>query len=335
MQYFKNSLIVTALGLFLALYMGGVSALYIVALLAILEISLSFDNAVVNVKVLETMEVKWQKRFITFGIPIAIFGMRFLFPILIVALASGMSIGDTFSLALNSPDSYHSKLVEVEELIFAFGGSFLLMVFLNFLFDTEREEKWIKSIENSKLVMKMSQISSMQMFLVVGMGAILFVATLFSNTLSYEVTVAYFMGVALYSLIASLDDLFNVNGVRSGIMGFLYLEMLDASFSFDGVIGAFSLSSNIFIIMIGLGIGAMFVRSLTIYMLEKKTLTEYRYLEHGAHYAVLALALIMLIKIFFHIDEMIVGTIGIAFIATAIYQSIQENKRMLTVKANN
>ena len=335
MHYFRNSLLVTIVGLLLALYIGGASALYIVALLAVLEISLSFDNAVVNVKVLETMEVKWQKRFITFGIPIAIFGMRFLFPILIVAVASGLGIFDTFNLAFTDPDSYHSQLIEVEALIFAFGGSFLLMVFLNFLLDDEREEKWIKRIENSKLVIKMSKISKIQMLIVMVLGIILYIGTLFSTELTYEVTVAYLMGVLLYSLIASLDDLFNVNGVRSGIIGFLYLEMLDASFSFDGVIGAFSISSNIFIIMIGLGIGAMFVRSLTLYMLAKKTLTEYRYLEHGAHYAIVALALIMLIKIFFHIDEMIVGTVGISFIAVSIYHSIQANKRSIAVKANN
>ncbi|HIO95776.1 MAG TPA: DUF475 domain-containing protein [Campylobacterales bacterium] len=111
------------------------------------------------------------------------------------------------------------------------------------------------------------------------------------------------------------------------MMGFLYLEVLDASFSFDGVIGAFALSGDIFIIMIGLGIGAMFVRSLTLYMLEKKTLTEYRYLEHGAHYAILALAVIMLSKIFIHINEVIVGTVGISFIAVAVYHLIKANKK--------
>ena len=328
MQYFKNSLIVTALGLVLALYLGGASALYIVALLAVLEISLSFDNAVVNVKVLETMEVKWQKRFITFGIPIAIFGMRFLFPIIIVALASGMGVVDTFALALHEPESYHSKLMDVEQLIFAFGGSFLLMVFLSFLFDMEREEKWITSIEDSKLVKKMGQISKIQMVLVIGIGIILFLVTWLGSSFNYEVTVAYFMGVTLYSLIASLDDLFNVNGVRSGIMGFLYLEMLDASFSFDGVIGAFALSSDIFIIMLGLGIGAVFVRSLTLLMLKEKTLSEYRYLEHGAHYAILALSIIMLLKIFVPINEIVVGTVGVIFIAVATYHSIVANKKV-------
>ena len=327
MEHFKSSFIVTALGLALALYIGGISALYIVTLLAVLEISLSFDNAVVNAKVLETMESKWQERFITWGMIIAVFGMRFVFPIVIVAIASGLGVWETLILALNQPHEYHTTLVSVEKLIFAFGGSFLLMVFLSFIFDTDREEKWINSIENSKVVEKMGRVSSANMMISITIGLIIT-----STTTSYEIALAYFTGVLLYSLIASLDEFFNTNGVRSGLMGFLYLEILDASFSFDGVIGAFALSSDIFIIMIGLGIGAMFVRSLTIYMLRNKTLTEYRYLEHGAHYAILVLAIIMLVKIFFHIDEIIVGTIGITFIAVSAYHSIKANRLPVAIK---
>ncbi len=327
MEHFKSSFIVTALGLGLALYIEGLSTLYIVALLAILEVSLSFDNAVVNAKVLETMEVKWQERFITFGIPIAVFGMRFVFPIIIVSIASGLGVWETFNLALNAPETYHQTLLSVEKLIFAFGGSFLLMVFISFILDTDREEKWISTIEDSKLLEKMGRVSSINMMISITIGLILT-----SITMNYQIAIAYFTGILLYSIISSLDDIFNSNGVRSGIMGFLYLEVLDASFSFDGVIGAFALSSDIFVIMIGLGIGAMFVRSLTIYMLRNKTLAEYRYLEHGAHYAILILAIIMLLKIFFHIDEIIIGTVGIAFIAISAYNSIQANKR--AVKTN-
>jgi len=323
MQHFRSSMAIAVIGLVLGFYIGGFEALYIVALLAVLEVSLSFDNAVVNVKVLETMDVKWQKRFITFGIPIAVFGMRFLFPIFIVAIASGLSLFDTFNLALNEPMSYKETLHSVEELIFAFGGSFLLMVFLNFIFDKDREEKWIEIIENSKLIDRMGELSSIQMIIATIVGL-----TLIFATKNYEIALAYFTGVLLYSIIASLDDLLGMNGVRNGIMGFLYLEVLDASFSFDGVIGAFALSSDIFIIMIGLGIGAMFVRALTLFMLEKKTLSEYRYLEHGAHYAILALAIIMLVKIFTPIDEIIVGTVGVTFILVATLHSIKVNKKV-------
>lgn len=321
MEHFRSSIVITLVGLVLGFYIGGLEALYIVALLSVLEISLSFDNAVVNVKVLETMEPKWQERFITYGIPIAVFGMRFLFPIVIVAIASGLGLWETFNLAFNDAKGYHAKLVSVEKLIFAFGGSFLLMVFLNFLFDTKRKEKWIVPLEDSRILRGMGKISSIQMLISMSIGQ-----TLVFITADYKIALAYFTGVVLYSLIASLDDFFDTNGVRSGVMGFLYLEVLDASFSFDGVIGAFALSSNIFIIMIGLGIGAMFVRSLTLYMLKQKTLDEFRYLEHGAHYAILVLAIIMLIKIFYHVDEMIIGTVGIAFIAAATYHSIKANR---------
>ena len=148
-----------------------------------------------------------------------------------------------------------------------------------------------------------------------------------SVTGDYRIAVAYFSGMLLHSVIGSLDDLLSTDGVRSGIMGLINLEILDASFSFDGVIGAFALSTDIFIIMIGLGIGAMFVRSLTLYLVEKKTLTEYRYLEHGAHYAIIALAVIMIIEIFHEVDEIVTGSIGVAFIGLAFLHSILENKK--------
>ncbi len=322
MKHFRSSIIITVIGLVAALYLGGFYAMYITALLAILEVSLSFDNAVVNAKVLDTMEPIWQERFITYGIPIAVFGMRFVFPIIIVAVAGGLGVFETFNLALNDPKTYQSTLESVDKLIYAFGGSFLLMVFLGFLFDEDREEKWIKIIEHNKVVNKVGTINNIEIMIATAIGLVLI-----SLTNNAGVAMAYFSGVLLYSIIASLDELLSTDGVRSGIMGFLYLEVLDASFSFDGVIGAFALSSDIFIIMIGLGIGAMFVRSLTLYFVEKKTLTEYRYLEHGAHYAILALALIMLSKMFFHINEVIVGTIGVTFIAISAYHSIQENKK--------
>jgi hypothetical protein len=321
MQHFKGSIVVTVIGLVIAFYIGGLYALYITSLLAILEVSLSFDNAVVNAKVLETMETKWQHRFITYGMPIAVFGMRFLFPVLIVSIASSLDVFETFALAINDPIKYQTTLESVQQFIYAFGGAFLLMVFLDFIFDGDREDKWLKFIEDNRTIDKFGEINNVEMIIAIALG--LFLTSLTSDV---GVAMAYFSGVFLHALIASLDDLLNSDGVRNGIMGLLYLEILDASFSFDGVIGAFALSSDIFIIMIGLGIGAMFVRSLTLYFVEKKTLTEYKYLEHGAHYAILALSLVMFIKMFTHISEIIVGTIGVSFIAIATYHSIIEKR---------
>ncbi|MFO0005646.1 MAG: DUF475 domain-containing protein, partial [bacterium] len=100
---------------------------------------------------------------------------------------------------------------------------------------------------------------------------------------------------------------------RSGIAAFLYLEVLDASFSFDGVIGAFAITRDVVIIMLGLAIGAMFVRSMTVYLVNKGTLDRFVFLEHGAHYAIGVLAVIMLIGTVQHVPEVLTGFIGIAF----------------------
>jgi hypothetical protein len=191
------------------------------------------------------------------------------------------------------------------------------MVCLDFFFDEDREEKWITFIEDSKLTHKLTSIANIELILAISIGLYLSL-----KTGDNGITIAYFSGVLLHSLLNSVDDLLSTNSVRSGMVGLIYLEILDASFSFDGVIGAFALSNDIFIIMVGLGIGAMFVRSLTIYFVEKKTLTEFIYLEHGALWAIGILALIMFLKMFIHIDEVITGTIGFALIVIAFIHSL-------------
>ena len=323
MRYFTSSIIILIIGLGLAYYLGSFAGVYIASLLAVLEVSLSFDNAVVNAKILSTMDKIWQKRFITWGMVIAVFGMRFLFPIFIVMLVANLGFFDTLNIALNNPHKYHEILKSNEDLIFAFGGSFLLMVFFDFFFE-EKEIKWIKLIEDNVITNSMSKVANIGLILATIIGIILTY-----ETKSYEVAIAFFMGMLIHSLLASVDDFFDESVVKSGLIGFIYLEVLDASFSFDGVIGAFALSQNIFLIMIGLGIGAMFVRSLTLLLVEQGTLSEYKYLEHGAHYAIVVLAFIMLLKIFFHISEELTGTIGIVLIGLAFLHSYIENKKSL------
>lgn len=321
MKYFISSFIIGLIGLVVAYYLGGVAAMYTTLLLIVLEISLSFDNAVVNAKVLESMDPIWQKRFIIFGIPIAVFGMRLVFPLAIVAITTGMGMMETLNVAMHDPKTYETALKSAEHSIFAFGGAFLLMVFLDFFFE-EREVSWIKWLENSSLVQKISILSNIELAIAITIGIVLG-----HTTGSFDVLLAYFYGVLLHSLLGMVDDAFSTETVKSGLAGFIYLEVLDASFSFDGVIGAFALSSNIFIIMIGLGVGAMFVRSITLYFVEHKTLSEFRYLEHGAHYAIGILAIIMLLKINIHISELVTGTIGIGLITIAFAHSIMENKK--------
>ena len=114
----------------------------------------------------------------------------------------------------------------------------------------------------------------------------------------------------------------------TGLISFIYLELIDASFSLDGVLGAFALSKDIIIISIGLAIGAMFVRSLTIMLVEKKTLKQFLYLEHGAHWAIGALACLMLVSTVKEIPEVVTGGIGLGFIVLAFISSIMHNKKM-------
>lgn len=316
MKHYFVASILLAVSLVWAFMYGSYTALLTVLMLCALEISVSFDNAVVNAKVLADMDEKWRRRFILFGIPIAVFGMRLLFPILIVSVAAGISMYQAGSMALTDPAAYHHALQANEHTIFAFGGSFLLMVFLSFIFNEDKDVHWIKPLEANKITLALSKVHSIS--LIIASLAGLYLVHLTNNP---SIAIAYFSGIILFAILHSLDSVFSVDGVKSGLIGFLYLEVLDASFSFDGVIGAFALSSDIFIIMVGLGIGAWFVRSITLHLVEAKTLSKFKHLEHGAHYAIGALALIMFMKMFTEVNELIVGGLGIAFIVISLITS--------------
>ena len=318
MKYFYFSFFIALIGIGLAFFIGGFEAVYLTAILAILEVSLSFDNAVVNAKILKTMDKIWQKRFLTWGIIIAVFGMRFIFPILIVAIAANLGIMETIKIALYEPQKYHEVLMHTENLIYAFGGGFLWMVFSDFLFE-EKEIRWIKPIE--KTAEKFGKVNNISLIVAMIIGILVVY-----EIKSYQVSIAYFLGILSYSILKGINESLSMDGIKNGLMGLIYLEVLDASFSFDGVIGAFAITANILLIMLGLGIGAMFVRSLTIWMVERGVLDEYRYIEHGAHYAIGVLAVIMLLKIFIEVGEVITGTLGLLLLIIAFIHSKMENK---------
>ena len=118
-----------------------------------------------------------------------------------------------------------------------------------------------------------------------------------------------------------------VKWLSSGFGMFLYLEVLDASFSFDGVVGAFALSTDLFVIMTGLSIGAFFVRGLTLYLVEKQTLNQFIFLEHGAFYALGALALFMLLDPFFHFSEWLTALSGASILVMSVVWSIYIDRK--------
>ncbi len=347
-RIFAPSLVVTLVALVVAYLYLGWTGLALCAILGVLEVSLSFDNAVINATILERMSAFWQRMFLTVGVLIAVFGMRLLFPLVIVWITGNLNPVEALELAMNPPPegqthfadgqpSYETILTEAHPQIAAFGGMFLLLLFLNFVL-TERSLTWLTWLERPLATLgKLDQLA-------VVLAALALVVTaefLAPDESRATVLIAGLLGMVTYITVDGLSSLFmepdtgrdgphpvTVATGKAGFFLFLYLELLDASFSFDGVIGAFAITSDPIIIALGLGfIGAMFVRSITIYLVRKGTLGEYRYLEHGAHWAIGALAAILLISIEVEINEVVTGLVGVAFIGASLASSIRANRR--------
>ncbi|AKQ43302.2 conserved hypothetical membrane protein [Aurantiacibacter atlanticus] len=341
LRYYKFSLIFTAACFGLGLWYGIATSdsigsvlqiLWIILILSILEISLSFDNAVVNATVLREMDPVWQQRFLVWGIAIAVFGTRIIFPLAIVAIAAGIGPIQAIDLSLNDPEQYEAIVSSAHIGIAGFGGAFLAMVGLKFFFDADKEVHWISAVERQ--LVKVSNLPALEI------GLLLVALWAVSLQLPQEDALTFLtaglLGLVTFIAVDALGEWLNMREeakkasgtvMRSGLGGFLYLEVLDASFSFDGVIGAFALSNNMIIIALGLSIGAMFVRSMTIHLVRKGTLSEYRYLEHGAFWAIIVLGAIMLLSAVWHIPETITGLIGGVLIGISFWWSVRHNRR--------
>lgn len=312
--------------------LGGMAqVLWIVFVLSILEISLSFDNAVVNASVLKEMDEVWQRRFLTWGIAFAVFGMRIVFPLAIVAIAAGIGPIQAAQLSLNDPAEYERLVSSAHVGIAGFGGAFLAMVGLKFFFDQDKDIHWISAIERQLAKFAALPAAEIAVLLLVLWG----ISTLLPDADALTFVVAGILGLVTFIAVEGLNTILEISeekqklagaAVRSGLGGFLYLNVLDASFSFDGVIGAFALSNNMVIIALGLSIGAMFVRSMTIHLVRQGTLAQYRFLEHGAFWAIIALGGIMLASARWHIPETITGVIGAVLIGLSLWWSVRFNR---------
>ncbi|MGV9823871.1 DUF475 domain-containing protein [Nocardia xishanensis] len=349
MRIFGLSIAVTIASLIAAFLYGGPTAFVLCAILGILEVSLSFDNAVINASVLQRMSEFWQKIFLTVGIVIAVFGMRLVFPLAIVWITAGLDPVKAFDLALNPPadgaltfpdgsPSYEKLLTDAHPQIAAFGGAFLLLLFLNFMLE-DREITWLSWIERP--LAKLGKLDMLAVVLTL-LGIVIAAEAIAHDDDRGTVLVAGILGTVTYVVVDGLGSMFHTEEVgeeqsgpsetvkaagKAAFFLFLYLEVLDASFSFDGVIGAFAITSDPILIALGLGlIGAMFVRSITVYLVRKGTLSEYVYLEHGAFWAIGALAIILLASIGVHVNEVITGLIGVAFIGAAFVASVIRNR---------
>ncbi|GGR61518.1 DUF475 domain-containing protein [Streptomyces roseolus] len=360
LKTFGWSFAITALGLVAAVLYGGWEAFGIVAILCILEISLSFDNAVVNAGILKKMNAFWQKIFLTIGILIAVFGMRLVFPVVIVAVSAKIGPIEAVDLALNDADRYQELVTDAHPSIAAFGGMFLLMIFLDFIFE-DRDIKWLGWIERPLAKLGKVDMLSVCIALIVLLVASMTVATQAHQhggmhvDKTQTVLISGIAGLITYLVVGGLSGFFEnkleeeeereheaeeearrsgkkVSAIqlagKAAFFMFLYLEVLDASFSFDGVIGAFAITNDIVLMALGLGVGAMYVRSLTVYLVKQGTLDDYVYLEHGAHYAIGALAALLLITIQYEINEVITGLIGVVLIGWSFWSSVRRNRAL-------
>jgi hypothetical protein len=330
-RHFTATFVFCAAAAVAAYWLGGWPAVATVIFLTVLETSLSFDNAVVNAGILAGWNEVWRRRFLTWGIFIAVFGMRLVFPVLIVAVAAGIGPVKAVSLAVHEPEEYGRALAAAHHQIAAFGGSFLMMVFLRFFVARHKTEHWLEMLERPLTRLGKMEAIEAALTLLVVLAASWMIG---EESRRGEFVIAGVWGVITFILVKGFAALLggdeaaaHSHVVKQGAAGFLYLEVLDASFSFDGVVGAFAMTHNLLIIALGLGAGALFVRSFTLLLVERGTLDTYRYLEHGAFWAVGALAVIMLGGVEFHIPEAITGLLGALLIVWALGSSIRANRK--------
>lgn len=340
-RIYAPSTIISVLLIAYAGFETGLTGLFLVLTLVALEVSLSFDNAIVNARILKKMSEGWQRMFLTVGILIAVFGVRIVLPIVLVATAIGGSFGSVLDLALNHPEEYGHKLHDAHPMIAAFGGTFLMMIFLDYFFES-RVVKWWSWFERKMQTFgTLKNVSPM-----IAVAALLGGSRLVPQDDQQTVLMAGLVGLLIYLVIHSIDNALAKSGIqknigaasatfKAGLIGFIYLEVIDASFSLDGVIGAFAITNQILLIGIGLGIGALYVRTITVHMLHRGVLDAYRYIEHGAHYAIGVLATIMLVSLKYEIPEVITGLAGLTIILASLAHSIIANKRQRIVIAKS
>ena len=335
LRYFGTSLFITIAAVLIALFELGVGAAITITILIAIEIAFSFDNAVINAKVLERLSRIWQQLFLTIGMVFAIVGMRFVFPIVIVMITADLSWSKVVDDALNHPQVYAEHLEEAHAAISAFGGAFLMTLTLYFFFDRAREERWLERLE------RLLQRFAFGVWVPALIGAVMIGVVGFFAPGEDQATVwrAGLFGVGAYAAMhLFIDSLSKISGQSEAaakqtkgkvqmytgwgaFLAFMYLQILDASFSFDGVLGAFAITDQVLLIALGLGVGAIWVRSLTVYFVRKGTLNSYMYLEHGAHYAIFVLAIALFASLFIHVPEVITGFVGIGVIIASFISS--------------
>lgn len=319
--------IVATLAIWLATgWFAGFAAFTTVIILTLLEITFSADNAIVNSRVLGNLSRRWQQAFMTIGIIFAVFVIRFMLPIMIVMITAGLDFSKVLDLALNHPAEYADVLLRAEPFINAFGGSFLLLIALSYFIDYEKQTYWLGWLE--RRLGKLGQLDNVTTFIMLAASITLYLSTPPEH--STAVLLAAIWAMLLYNALRLMEAFLErhyhtkstVRKGWAGLASFLYLLVIDAAFSLDGVIGSFAITNSVVLIMAGLGAGAVWVRAITNHVTKAKTLARYAYLEHGAHWAIGFLGIIMLLKLYgITLPEWLVGSLGLIFISAALITS--------------
>ena len=234
-QFYRGSLIFAVVCLLLGAWYGwdstgtiaGVaSVLWIIVVLSVLEISLSFDNAVVNASVLKEMDDVWQRRFLTWGIAFAVFGMRAVFPLAIVAIAAGIGPVQALNLSLSDPQQYERIVSSAHVAIAGFGGAFLALVGSKFFFDAEKEVHWIRTLE--RWLSSFARVPAIEVGLL--LLTMFFISLLLNDADALSFLVAGMLGIVTFIAVEGIskwleykDELRRAAGamVRSGLGGFI------------------------------------------------------------------------------------------------------------------
>lgn len=321
-------------------FAGALRGIQETSTLSVLESSMSLDNSMVAASLIIALNPTWRKRYLTWGMLIAVLGMRFLFPILIVSASAGINPYATLTMALHDPNRYGQILMGTQDYISAFGGAFLMMISLNHFMSPEKKSHWLKPIEIG--LQKLGVSESIPCIFALVTTVVVSFALPGAKQLGF--IISGITGVVGYMLVKDVlpvllgDADAKAETIQKGTAGFgmfLYLEIVDASFSFDSVIGAFAITNKIYYILLGLGYGAFIVRLLTMQVVKTNEEFKYPYVENGAFLSILLLVVEIYLKIELHKDipGLLTGGLSAALIIWSFIASLKENKRQALLEA--
>lgn len=287
--------------------------------LSLFEIITSIDNAIINAEVLGGMSKKAQRWFMTYGFFFAVFVVRGLLPFLIVLIANpGIGPMGVLTAAFSNDPTVADAIEKSSPMLLMGGGVFLIFLFFNWLF-----------LEPKNFGLKGERFFHAQgawFFAIVAilLTIIVWFALKESTVLGFSAVLgstAFFI-VHGFRQFAEQQEKKLLSGGMSDLSKIAYLEVLDSTFSIDGVIGAFAFTFSVPLILLGNGLGALVLRKLTISNIDR--IKRYKYLKNGAMYSILFLGGIMILDSFgFHIPHWLsplitFGTVGYFFYKSRI-----------------